>query len=286
VIKERPDAPLQRISAILRQSKVPDTHVSSSHIFHVPQSNLTDFLSVASLLIDATKKGTMGCLYYGYAKSGNKVMVREGYTSAAAVAQHAQDVADLVPKLMGTLGAEPDFQFEITGPPSELGELKEPLKTLPVHWRESDGMGFWLQGYPTQAGSDTHVSAHHIFNVPVDKMNDFLDVTKELADATAGGTKECIYYGFARDGNTITVREGYASADGVLAHANDTNSILPKFFAALGDSADFKMRIVGSKEELQKLRGPLASIPVEYFETIDGAFCQFGNALVGWENSV
>merc|ERR550519_2173904 len=67
-------------------------HVSLVPVFTVPDGRMDEFVANFAEFYDKTRAGTEECLYYGFAISGNQVLCREGYTSAAGVLQHLEDV--------------------------------------------------------------------------------------------------------------------------------------------------------------------------------------------------
>ena len=92
-----------------------------------------------------------------------------------------------------------------------------------------------------------------------------LDAFKELCPQFVAKTNEepkCLYYGFSFDGDQIHCREGYADADGLLAHLENVGSLLEE---ALKISDLTRLEVHGPEEELVKLREPLANLNPQYF---------------------
>ena len=88
------------------------------------------------------------------------------------------------------------------------------------------------------ASSDSHVTIVPYFTVPEGKMDafkaGFADFYKHTKEGT-GASGECLYYGFAQEGNKIFCREGYKSAAGVLAHLGEVKAELDKAVSIVGD---------------------------------------------------
>ena len=62
------------------------------------------------------------------------------------------------------------------------------------------------------------------FTVPDGKMDEFKAGWPAFYEHTKAGTMasgHCLYYGFTVEGNTVYCREGYTSADGLLAHLGE-----------------------------------------------------------------
>jgi len=73
---------------------------------------------------------------------------------------------------------------------------------------------------------------------------------------------KCLYYGFSFSGDEAHCREGYEGAEGVLAHIENVGTLLQE---ALKISDLMRLEIHGSKEELAKLREPLAELNPQFF---------------------
>jgi len=92
-----------------------------------------------------------------------------------------------------------------------------------------------------------------------------LEAFKTLCEQFVEKTKEekkCLYYGFAFDGDQAHCREGYADADGLLAHLDNVGTLLEE---ALKLSEITRLEVHGPEQELSKLREPLAGLNPQYF---------------------
>ena len=78
----------------------------------------------------------------------------------------------------------------------------------------------------------------------------------------AAGRADCLYYGFSFDGDQVHCREGYADADGALAHLENVGALLEE---ALTISELTRLEIHGPEQELEKLREPLAGLKPQFF---------------------
>merc|ERR1712098_547716 len=63
--------------------------------------------------------------------------------------------------------------------------------------------------------SDTHLALAVVFDVP--EGQDFKSYFPKFYATVKGGTKDCLYYGFATCGSKVLCREGYKGAPGLLA---------------------------------------------------------------------
>ena len=90
------------------------------------------------------------------------------------------------------------------------------------------------------------------FTVPEGKMDafkaGFADFYKHTKEGTAA-SGECLYYGFAQEGNKIFCREGYKSADGVLAHLGEVKAELDKAVSIVGPGG-LDLSVMGPAAEL------------------------------------
>lgn len=73
--------------------------------------------------------------------------------------------------------------------------------------------------------------------------------------------EKVLYYGFCFDGDVAHCREGYADAEGVLAHLDNVGELLGE---ALKISDLTKLEIHGPEQELAKLREPLKDLAPQF----------------------
>ena len=88
---------------------------------------------------------------------------------------------------------------------------------------------------------------------------------KKLCEQFMTKTKlepKCLYYGFSFDGDQAHCREGYADADGLLAHLDNVGAILEE---SLKIAELTRLEIHGPETELAKLREPLAKLKPQFF---------------------
>ena len=99
------------------------------------------------------------------------------------------------------------------------------------------------------------------FNVPDASMPAF----KKLCDqfvAKAQNEPKCLYYGFSFSAEQAFCREGYADAEGVLAHLENVGQLLDEAFK-IAELTRFEIH--GPEEEIAKLREPLAIMKPQFF---------------------
>lgn len=80
--------------------------------------------------------------------------------------------------------------------------------------------------------------------------------------AKAMNEPKCLYYGFSFAGDEMHCREGYADAEGVLAHLANVGALLEQ---ALQIAELTRLEIHGPAIELDKLRAPLAHFQPRFF---------------------
>ena len=105
------------------------------------------------------------------------------------------------------------------------------------------------------------VSIHPYFKAHPGKEGAFRQSLPTFIEKTAGEEKN-LYYEFSSNGDEFFCREGYAGADGVLAHLDNVGALLAELLK-LGDLT--RIEFHGPAEELEKLRGPLASLNPAWF---------------------
>merc|ERR1712168_1403259 len=122
-------------------TKMTDTHISAAVIFDVPAGQ--DFRSYFPKFYSLVKAGSPGCLYYGFATCGQKVLCREGYKNAESFLTHAQEVKTeleaMIKQIEEAVGAG-GIKVNVVGPKGELEKLKPKLAHRnPVFWELDEG---------------------------------------------------------------------------------------------------------------------------------------------------
>ena len=106
------------------------------------------------------------------------------------------------------------------------------------------------------------VSIHPYFKIHPGKMNEFLEICEKFTAATSTESG-CLWYDLTKSGDVIHCREAYEGAEGLLAHAENVNSIIGD---ALGISDLIRLEIHANSDEIAKLKEPFADLNPEYFE--------------------
>ena len=110
------------------------------------------------------------------------------------------------------------------------------------------------------ATEDTCCTIVPYFDIPSENLADFKAKCEKFIDLTSN-EKDVLYYGFSFDGNTAHCREGYADAEGLLAHHDNVGDLLGQ---ALEISTLSRLEVHGSAQELAKLREPLADLNPQF----------------------
>ena len=100
------------------------------------------------------------------------------------------------------------------------------------------------------------VSLHPYFKVHTGKLETARALLPQFVAKTQP-EKDCIYYDFTIDGDTVFCREAYVGAEGVAAHLDNVGALLDEM---LRNSDLVRLEIHGPAAELDKLRprcGPL-----------------------------
>jgi quinol monooxygenase YgiN len=93
------------------------------------------------------------------------------------------------------------------------------------------------------------------------KADEFKRLCSQMVDKSSSEDK-CLYYGFSFDGDEAHCREGYANAEGLLAHLENVGPLLQE---ALMHAEITRLEVHGPKAELEKLREPLAALNPRFF---------------------
>jgi len=99
------------------------------------------------------------------------------------------------------------------------------------------------------------------FKVADGKLDAFKQLCEQFVEKT-GEEAKCLFYGFSFDGDQAHCREGYADAEGILAHLDNVGKLLEE---ALQIAEITRLEVHGPEEELAKLREPLAQLQPQFF---------------------
>ncbi len=111
------------------------------------------------------------------------------------------------------------------------------------------------------ATQDTCVTIVPYFKVAEGKLEAFRALCEQFVEKTQTEAK-VLYYGFSFDGDAVHCREGYADAEGLLAHLENVGQLLEEAFKIAELT---RLEIHGRADELDKLRGPLADFKPQFF---------------------
>eukprot|EP00413_Alexandrium_margalefii_P015171 CAMPEP_0204528556 /NCGR_PEP_ID=MMETSP0661-20131031/9591_1 /ASSEMBLY_ACC=CAM_ASM_000606 /TAXON_ID=109239 /ORGANISM="Alexandrium margalefi, Strain AMGDE01CS-322" /LENGTH=535 /DNA_ID=CAMNT_0051534537 /DNA_START=22 /DNA_END=1626 /DNA_ORIENTATION=- len=117
----------------------PDTHVSVTPRFTLAEGKLEEFRGGFPDFYRAVWAGTRGCLYFGFAVSGNEVLSREGYKDAECCLTHLNDVKEQLDKAVAAAG-EGGLKVDVMGPAGELEKLKAAMDPMgAAYWELDEG---------------------------------------------------------------------------------------------------------------------------------------------------
>ena len=127
----------------------------------------------------------------------------------------------------------------------------------------------WFKGGVRAVPGDSHVTIVPYFTVPEGKLDEFMAGVPTFLESTRKGTDKALYYGFATHGNQVFCREGYADAEGALAHVGDVGEALDKAVGLVGEGG-LDLSLMGPAAELDKLRPAFEPLGAKFWETVDG----------------
>jgi quinol monooxygenase YgiN len=106
------------------------------------------------------------------------------------------------------------------------------------------------------------VSLHPYFRVHPGNLDAVKAAFPRFVEKTAT-EKANLFYGFSINGDVVFCREGYDSAEGVLAHLDNVGTLLSEMLTM----ADLtRVELHGPAEELEKLKEPLAHLNPAWFK--------------------
>ena len=103
-----------------------DTCCTIVPYFRVQSGHLDEFKALCERFVEKSEEEP-GCLYYGWCYDDHAAHCREGYTNAAALLAHLENVGDLLEE---AFKISEITRLEVHGPESELQALREPLAAL------------------------------------------------------------------------------------------------------------------------------------------------------------
>jgi len=247
-----------------------DTHVGLAAIFDVPAGE--DYRAYFPKFYSIVSGGTPGCLYYGFATCGSKVMCREGYKDAASMLAHSKEIRADLEAMVKKLGRE-RVRILCSAPQDQLDIIKANMDgRLTVKYVTMDPEALSVAPFP-QGCPDTHITILPEFLVPEGKVEEFKQgFAKFYAASKAGkGAAGLLYYGFGMAEGSIYCREGYLTAEHAALHGADVKEMLEEPMKAVG-AGGFKLNVVGPKSELDKLRPKLEPRGAVFWELDAGSF--------------
>ena len=108
---------------------------------------------------------------------------------------------------------------------------------------------------------DTCCTIVPYFKVHEGELEAFRSLCERFVEKTSSEL-QCLYYGFSFDGDQVHCREGYEGAEALLAHLKNVGVLLEE---ALTIADLTRLEIHGPKEELARLREPLADLGPQFF---------------------
>ena len=99
------------------------------------------------------------------------------------------------------------------------------------------------------------------FKVAPDKLAALKNLCEQCVEQTRAEEK-CLYYGFTFSGDEVHCREGYADAEGALAHLRNIGPLLEQ---VLQIATLTRLEVHGPEKELTKLREPMAKLGPQFF---------------------
>lgn len=108
---------------------------------------------------------------------------------------------------------------------------------------------------------DRAVSLHPYFRVSDGHREEFMKLCEQFVARTAT-EPNCLYYGFSFNGNEAFCREGYETAEDLLAHLANVDSLLKEL---LKIAEVTRLEVHGVEDDLAKLAQPLSDLNPTYF---------------------
>ena len=99
------------------------------------------------------------------------------------------------------------------------------------------------------------------FTVQSGKLDEFKALGEQMVERTKT-ERDCVFYGFSFNGDQAFCREGYGSAEGILAHLENVDGLLKQ---ALEIANLDKLEVHAPASEIEKLKEPLGGLNPAFF---------------------
>ena len=109
---------------------------------------------------------------------------------------------------------------------------------------------------------DKVCSTSPYFEIPERNLERFKKYCERYIKETAKEPK-CLFYGFSFNGNVAHCRESFLDADGVLEHMKN---VMKLNIETINMAKIVRFEVHGPKDEIDKLREPLAFLKPTFFE--------------------
>lgn len=103
-----------------------DTCCTIVPYFKIKEGKAEEFRRLGREMVTQTQN-EQKCLYYGFSFDGDEAHCREGYTDAAGLLAHLDNVGALLGEALKIADL---IRLEVHGPEQELAKLREPLAGL------------------------------------------------------------------------------------------------------------------------------------------------------------
>jgi len=256
-----------------------DTHVSVRLRFKLPEAendNKNKNPTGWALQLEELKQSLAGALqaskdklYSGFSiHDDDELLLRAGFEAPADAVSFFQHIKAPLDKAVALCGPG-NFTVHISAPKDECRPLQEAAGIAAAEVFELEETCRWYnRGAP---GQDRHVSLSPFFTVPEGKLEEFKALLPKFYEGSRrDASRERLYYGWAISGRVVFCRQGFKSAEGVLAHLRDADSVLEEALAMVGVE-NMDLACVGPVEELEKLRIVLGPHTPHFFELCEDA---------------
>lgn len=214
-----------------------------------------------------------GAMFCGWTVCGNKLFCREGFHDAGAVRDHLANVKGTVEQLLSgpaTLDA-----VELHGPTDGLASCEEAMRAYGStrYFSIDSGCTFLVRPYAGMSRGQSFFSLHPTFTVhDWGAARPLLDESVERMRQASG----CIYFGWTRSGDTLSCRQAYLNAAGVLAHLESVDPLVDRLLDS-GAATLTGVSVQGPPTRLDEVEAALADYHglAPHFYALDAGFQKF-----------
>ena len=214
-----------------------------------------------------------GAMYSGWTVCGDKLFCREAYAESAFLLEHLREVRPSLDTLLAP-GTARLLEMQLHGPADELSKCAAAMDGLDTQAFEIvSGFTTLVRPYGGMLRAQAFSSLQPSFTVADwDAAAPLLERCVALVRAEKG----CAFHGWTRSGDTLSCRQAYLNAAGVLAHLESVEPLVDRLLDS-GAATLTGVSVQGPPTRLDEVEAALADYHgrAPHFYALDAGFQKF-----------